>query len=340
MPDTDHQWVSEIREEDTVRGVYLAKKKKLAVTKRGDPFLIITLADRTGDIETRVWERAELFSQVFNEGDVLEVEGKADLYRNQVQLVLSGLKKTEKDVDASLFLESSSRPDTEMVSALKEVLKNIENRHLKALLDRFFSDRQFMEAFRRAPAAKNFHHAYLGGLLEHTLAVCEMALSVAGCYPELDGDLLLAGAFLHDIGKIGELQAGFHIDYTHEGRLLGHLVMGVSMLEEKIRAMKGFPEDLALRLKHLILSHHGQFDFGSPKRPKFLEALALNIIDDLDAKIKGIGRFLEKDTKEGAWTEYNRLFERYFLKGRIEESEGPEIRPPQDVKQERLFEIS
>lgn len=341
MSETVHQWVNDIREEDKVKGLYLVKAKKLGTTKRGDPFLILTLADRTGDIETRVWDRAEELASLFNEGDVLDVEGKADQYRNQIQLVLSDLKKADDDFDLSLFMEDSPKSVSEMVSGLKKILKKIENRHLKSLIDRFFSDRQFMEAFRKAPAAKNFHHAYRGGLIEHTLSVCEMALSVANQYPELDRDVLLAGAFLHDIGKIKEFTAGFNIDYTDEGRLVGHLVMGVSMLEEKLQTMKGFPEDLALRLKHLIMSHHGQFDFGSPKRPKFLEALALNLADDLDAKIKGIGNFLEKDQKEGSWTDYNRMFERYFFKGAIEDSEETvDIKPDENERQEKLFKIS
>ena len=340
MSETGHQWVNEIREEDKVRGLYLVRTKKLGTTKRGEPFLMLTLADRTGDIETRVWDRAEAFASLFNEGDIVNVEGKADSYRNQVQLVLSDIKAAD-DFDPSMFMEDSQKSVSDMVAGLKKILRKIENRHLKSLADRFFADRQFMEAFRKAPAAKNFHHAYHGGLIEHTLAVCEMAHAVAKQYPELDGDILLAGAFLHDIGKIKEFKGDLNLEYTDEGRLIGHLVMGVSMLEEKLQHVKGFPEDLALRLKHLILSHHGQFDFGSPKRPKFLEALALNLVDDLDAKIKGIGNFLEKDQKEGSWTDYNRMFERYFYKRAIEDSEKPEnMKPAEDERQEKLFKIS
>lgn len=341
MSDTEHQWVNEIKEEDKIKGLYLAKTKKLGTTKRGDPFLILTLTDRTGDIETRVWDRAEELASLFNEGDILDVEGKADSYRNQIQLVLSDLKKAEGDSDPFLFIEDSSKSVSDMVSELKKVLKKIGNRHLKSLVDRFFSDRQFMESFRQAPAAKNFHHAYRGGLLEHTLSVCEMAHTMAKQYPELDGDVLLAGAFLHDIGKVKEFKGDLSINYTDEGRLVGHLVMGVSMLEEKLQPMKGFPEELALRLKHLILSHHGQFDFGSPKRPKFLEAIALNLVDDLDAKIKGIAKFIEKDQKEGSWTDYNRMFERYFFKRTIEDHEEEVSKKPiEDERQEKLFKIS
>jgi 3'-5' exoribonuclease len=225
-----------------------------------------------------------------------------------------------------------------MLGALKGLLNTLENPHLKSLVQRFWADKQFMALFSKAPAAKNFHHSYLGGLLEHTLAVCQLAVNIVRFYPELDKDLLLAGAFLHDIGKVQELKCEPQIDYSDQGRLLGHLVLGVGMLEEKLNGLNSFPNDLALRLKHLILSHHGQFEFGSPKRPKFLEAFALNLIDDLDAKIKGLCSFLEKDKQEGAWTEFNKLFERFLLKGKIEESEdkGGRNIPPEDP-QKKLF---
>jgi 3'-5' exoribonuclease len=163
--------------------------------------------------------------------------------------------------------------------------------------------------------------------LEHTLSVCRSALWVAERYPQLDRDLLIVAAFLHDVGKTRELSATSSIAYTDEGRLLGHLVLGAAMLEEKLGEIKGFPSDLGLRLRHLILSHHGEYAFGSPKRPKFLEAFALHLIDDLDAKINGLGRFMAKDHREGAWTEYNRLFERYLLKGALGDLDDPPAAP-------------
>ena len=249
---------------------------------------------------------------------MIEVEGRANAYRGQIQLTISDLKvKNKASIDQGIFLESSPEEPLKMFQALCEILRQIKNKNLKRLVEKFLKDRNFVSHFQTSPAAKNFHHAYLGGLLEHTLSVCRLATLVANHYPELDRDLLLTAAFLHDIGKIRELQFESHIDYTDEGRLLGHVVIGAAMLDEKLEAIQAFPEDLALRLKHLILSHHGQYDFGSPKRPKFLEAFALNLIDDLDAKIKGLGRFMAKDQQEGAWTEYNRLFERFFLKGDI-----------------------
>ncbi len=193
-----------------------------------------------------------------------------------------------------------------------------------------------MTHFKRSPAAKNFHHGYLGGLLEHTLGVCKLARAVADMYPLLDADLLVFGAFVHDIGKIHELRSHPVIDYTDEGRLIGHLVLGVRMVEEKIRTIKTFPADLELKIKHLILSHHGEYEFGSPKRPKFLEAFALHLVDDLDAKINGLARFIEQDRGEGSWTEFNRLFARYLLKA-LPETQSASTEAPPKPSQGSLF---
>jgi 3'-5' exoribonuclease len=320
-----HLWIKDITEEDSINGCYLVKRKRVGTTRRGDPFLTLMLADRTGEVEAKVWERADELSALFNEGDILEVEGAAGSYRGQIQVTLSRLKVKKGQVDPGLFLESTPGDPSEMIGSLRELLREVKNIHLRALIERFLSDRQFVSLFIKAPAAKNFHHSYIGGLLEHTLSVCRIAIQVAGHYAQLDRDLLLTAAFLHDIGKIRELTSGLKIDYTDEGRLLGHVVLGTDMVDEKLRELKGFPHELAVRLKHLILSHHGEYAFGSPKRPKFLEAFALHLIDDLDAKINGLDRFMKRDRQEGAWTDFNRMFERYFLKGEIlpveEESE-------------------
>jgi 3'-5' exoribonuclease len=228
-----------------------------------------------------------------------------------------------------------------MFSELKNLARRIKSHHLRTLLESFLTDHRFTSQFKKAPAAKYFHHGYLGGLLEHTLSVSQMAMKVAEHYPDLDGDILLAGAILHDIGKIDELEFTLGIEYSDRGRLLGHIVLGVLMLEEKLKAMKDFPSELATRLKHLILSHHGEFDFGSPKRPKFLEAFALHLIDDMDAKINGLGRLLKEDRQEGSWTAFNNLFQRYFFKGNSASrvsAEGVELESKQQ-EQRYLFPV-
>jgi len=333
-----HLWVDAIQEEDRVFGCYLVKEKRAAKTRNGNAFLSLTLADRTGEIPAKVWERAEALGALFSEGDLIQIDGRAGSYRDQLQITVSGLEPLKDPPDPKIFLEVSPGDPSEMIRSLREILRGVRDVHLKGLVDVFLGDREFVSRFKQAPAAKTFHHSYLGGLLEHTLSVCRMAEQVAGHYPQLNRDLLLASAFLHDIGKIRELKYDPLIDYTDEGRLVGHVVLGVAMVDEKLKAFREFPEELAIRLKHLILSHHGQYDFGSPKAPKFLEAVALHLIDDLDAKINGLGRFMERDRHEGAWTEFNRMFGRYFLKGEVEPartySEGPET---PDTRQGTLF---
>jgi 3'-5' exoribonuclease len=333
-----HQWVKDIAENDAVTGCYLVKEKKLGTTRRGDPFLTLTLADRTGEIEAKVWDGVNELSSLFQEGDIIEVGGNAGSYRGNIQVTISSLQVVNENADPEIFFEASPIDASEMMASLREVLREIEDAHLKELVNRFLNDRQFVSLFKKTPAAKNFHHSYLGGLLEHTLSVCRMAVKVADHYPLLDRDLLVTAAFLHDIVKMKELLFDRRIDYTDEGRLLGHVMLGAAMLDEKLRELKEFPRHLAVRLKHMILSHHGQYEFGSPKRPKFLEAFALNLIDDLDAKINGLALFMEKDRQEGSWTDFNRLFERYFLKGEIlsvkEKSDEEDM---EDVKQGSLF---
>jgi len=337
MQSRDHAWVKDIKEDDQVRGLYLVKVKRTGSTKKGDPFLSMTLADRTGEIEARVWERVGELSPLFKEGDVIDVEGYAGSYREQTQLTLTALKVAEDISDPTLFMEATPKDVTRMVASLRDILKGIKNASMKALVEKFLSDRNFMILFRKAPAAKNFHHSYIGGLLEHTLSVCQMASLVADHYPELDRDLLITGAFLHDLGKIKELKFERQIDYSDEGRLLGHLTLGVAMVDEKLVGLKNFPGEIAVRLKHLILSHHGEYEFGSPKRPKFLEAFALHLIDDLDAKMNGLSRFMEKDRQEGTWTDFSRLFERYFLKGKLQAFEEKEESVPSGQERQKVL---
>ncbi|MDY7035576.1 MAG: OB-fold nucleic acid binding domain-containing protein [Thermodesulfobacteriota bacterium] len=333
-----HLWIKDMKEDDHVHGLYLARVKKVGLTRKGDPFISITLTDRTGDVEARVWDRAEELSSLFSEGDILDVEGYASSYRQQIQVTLSKLKVATDNFDPTIFLETTTRDTTKMMRDLRAILKDIKNPSLKTLIESFLSDHHFNTLFKKAPAAKNFHHCYLGGLLEHTLSVCGMIKHAIGHYEDLEGDLLLTGAFLHDIGKIKEYKFNIHIDFTDEGRLLGHLVLGIAMLDEKLAGIKGFPQELAFRLKHLILSHHGQYEFGSPKRPKFLEAFVLHLIDDLDAKMNGVGRFMKRDRQDGAWTDFNRLFERYFLKGKISSVEEKMIiKTQEERKQKALF---
>jgi len=310
-----HLWIKDIKEDSKIKGNYLVKSKTIGQTRQGKSFLTLSLGDKTGTIEARVWDRAEEIASQFKEGSIVTINGHANTYRNQIQIQIHELKQNESAIDPALFQESSPKDIPNMLSDLKKLASRIQNRHLRALIDSFMADHHFVTRFKKAPAAKHFHHSYLGGLLEHTLSVSQMAVLVSEHYPDLDSDLLLSGAILHDIGKIEELNYEPNIEYSNEGRLLGHIVLGVMMVEEKLKSQKDFPFELALRLKHLILSHHGEFDFGSPKRPKFLEAFALHLLDDMDAKINGLTKLLKDDRQEGSWTSFNNLFQRYFFKG-------------------------
>jgi len=324
-----HLWIKDIKENAKIEGNYLVKSKSIGQTRQGNSFLTLTLGDKTGTIEAKVWDKVEEISEQFKEGNIVTIAGQANTYRNQIQIQIHELKQNKSPIDPTIFQESSPKDIPHMLSDLKTLVKQIQNRHLRTLIDSFMADHHFVTQFKKAPAAKHFHHGYLGGLLEHTLSVSQMAVLVSEHYPELDCDLLLSGAILHDIGKVEELTHEPTIEYSNKGRLLGHIVLGVMMVEEKLKSQKDFPSELALRLKHLILSHHGEFDFGSPKRPKFLEAFALHLIDDMDAKIHGLSRLLKDDRQEGSWTVFNNLLQRYFYKG---DSSAPTNNKGEDIE--------
>jgi len=342
-PSTDcrpkgHIWVEKIEAETRVSGCYRVKKKKLSTTRNGNPFLSLILADKTGELPAKVWDRAEDLSKLFREGEVIEIAGQTTTYQGQIQLTVSRLHTPSETPDPDMFVETSPFDTQEMMRSLRTILNQVKDIHLKALIDGFWKDRKFIDLFKNAPAAKNFHHNYLGGLLEHTLSVCRLATQAADHYPSLNGDLLVTAAFLHDVGKTREFSWNMKIDYTDEGRLVGHLVLGVTMVDKKLMPLKNFPEELAVRLRHLILSHHGQYDFGSPKEPKFLEAFALHLLDDLDAKMNGLNRFMERDRQEGAWTDFNRMFHKYFLKSAIAATqETDEKKETKESRQGLLF---
>lgn len=334
----DHLWIKDICEGARIADLYLVKGKTGGTTKKGEPFISLLIADITGEVEAKIWDRADELSSLFREGDIIGISGSASSYRGRRQVIISDIMIPEEGIDEKIFIESSPFDRSEMAVSLKEILKGVKNSHLLRLVKAFLGDHEFLSIFKRAPAAKNFHHNYIGGLLEHTLSVCRLADSVADQYETLDKDLLLTAAFLHDIGKIREFAFERNIEYTDEGRLIGHLVIGSAMVDEKLADLKTFPQGLATNLKHLILSHHGEYEFGSPKRPKFLEAFALHLIDDLDAKINGLGRFMERDQQEGIWTDFNRLFGRYFLKGELPgPKEGPVTKNEQEERQASLF---
>jgi 3'-5' exoribonuclease len=251
-------------------------------------------------------------------------------YQGRKQLVISSIA-AEPGADPAEFLPKSPEPVSDLWRRLTELMLGVRHRRLKRLLRAFFEDQAFHADFSRAPAAKGAHHAYVHGLLEHTVSVGEMAVKTADHYPGLGRDLLVAGALLHDVGKVAELTLGPPIDYTDQGRLEGHLVLGVRMLDARLAGMKGFPEPLAGHLRHLLLSHHGLYEFGSPRRPKTPEAMALHLLDDLDAKLVMMRDILGSAEEGRSWSDYNRLLERFIYTGPSPLEPGPAPAPAEEA---------
>ncbi|MDY6955055.1 MAG: HD domain-containing protein [Thermodesulfobacteriota bacterium] len=297
--------------------IFVARDKQQASKKDGAPYLTLVLADRSGDVTAVVWDNVQAVNKAFAKGDYVKVRGNVGEYRERLQVVVRHLERADPtEVDAKDFLPATERDVNQMLDRLIQISQTVENEHLSRLLAAFFEDKTFVDLFKTAPAAKKMHHAYLGGLLEHTLSIVLLIQALSGHYKGVDTDLLIAGGILHDIGKVYEFSYETHIDYSDAGRLLNHIVIGVEMLERKIASLKDFPEDLTLLLKHMIVSHHGTRDFGSPEPPKTLEAIILNYLDDMDAKVSAVRTFMEKEDPEATWTSYHRVLDRFFYKGK------------------------
>jgi 3'-5' exoribonuclease len=309
-------FINQMKKGQTGESTFLVKDKILTKTKAGNPYLSIKLADRTGELEGRIWDNALDFLPLFEKDDFISVKGEVDEFQGMLQLRIGRLKKcAEDEIQIEDFLPTTLQNTGEMLAELKDLASRVSQPFLRQLLDSFFHDEGLMKKMKLAPAAKAVHHVFLGGLLEHTLSVVQLVLLVGPRYRGIDLDLLLTGAVLHDLGKISELSYSRTFDYTDSGRLLGHITLTVAMIDEKIKAIPGFPENLAMLLKHLILSHHGEYEFGSPKRPKTLEALLLHQLDDLDAKMNGFLAWIEKERDAPSrWTAYHKLFDRFIYK--------------------------
>jgi len=310
------RFVAELVAGNAVDEVFLLNQRNMAHKKDGNPFLNVTLADRTGQVKGVVWDQVERIAAAVAEGDFVHVRAQVGEYRGSLQLVVKDMARVPADqVDAADFLTATSRDVNKMLDRLKEMTRRMQSTHLKALFEAFWADEHFVAAYTRAPAAKHMHHAYIGGLLEHTLSMAVLSELVAGHYSGVDRDLLLAGVILHDVGKTRELEYTSRIDYTDEGRLLSHIVIGLGLLDEKLKQVSDFPEIQAQLLKHMIISHHGAREFGSPEPPKTIEAVLLNYIDEMDSRVNSIREYVAQDSSDGSWTPYHRLLERHFYKG-------------------------
>ena len=264
-----------------------------------------------------VWDNVEQISSNISSGDFVHIKGKISEYKGDLQLIVKKMEACDlESVKPSDFIPATSRNVDNMFDRILKISESIENNYLKKLFDLFWHDAEFVEKYKIAPAAKKMHHAYIGGLLEHSLSMALLADKIAGHYGGIDKDLLIAGSILHDIGKIREFEYENKIDYSDEGRLLNHIVIGVQMLDDKIRTIKDFPEEQAFLLKHLIVSHHGIREFGSPEPPKTIEGVLLNLIDEIDSKVNGIREFIALKDPNESWTSYHKLLERYFYAGK------------------------
>jgi len=327
------RFVQQMADGDSIEETYLVIDKQLRANRNGNLYLQVELRDRTGSISARLWNAGEHLFRSFEMGDFLRVKGKVQLFQGALQMIVAQIDRVPSEkIDLADFLPHTDQDISKLLERLRALLQRLSNHHLRVLVECFLIDETFMKGFCQAPAGIRNHHAYLGGLLEHVVTLMDAADRILSLYPELDRDLLLTGIFLHDIGKVQELSFARTFGYTDEGQLVGHIVIGVEMLNEKVKKVpeltgEPFPVELLLRLKHMIVSHHGTHEFGSPRLPMTPEAIALHHLDNFDAKVHSFTRDIREDRNSGSsWTPYNPSQQRRLFKG-IAEGSGPLYSP-------------
>ena len=304
------KFIKDLKPGDRIADIYMCKHKLSATTKNGKEYYSVTLQDKTGTVDAKVWEPNSDGIDEFDDTDYIDVFGEVTSFNGMIQVNVKRARKChEGEYDPSLYLPVSSKNIDDMYKELLGIIGSIENPYLKKLLEEFFiHDEKFIDVFRKSSAAKTVHHGFIGGLLEHTLSVTKLCDYYCKSYPVLKRDLLLTAAICHDIGKTKELSLFPVNDYTDEGQFLGHIVMGAEMVGEKARQIDGFPEILKQELQHCILAHHGEYEYGSPKKPSIIEAVALNLADNTDAKMETFTEILQNVTTPG-WQGFNKFFE-------------------------------
>jgi 3'-5' exoribonuclease len=303
------------QENKIITSNFVVVSKQIKPKKTGEPYLALTLGDRSGQLEAKMWDNVEEVLNVFEQDDFLKIKGLVNKYKNRFQLTIHKLRKLgESEIEFSDYLPKTTRDIGELWQTLADFVASFQNAHLKSLVQAFMSDPEIAAAYKNAPAAKTLHHAYIGGLLDHVVSLCRSCDLVCRNYPQVNRDLLLTGAFLHDIGKIHELAYNRSFSYTTRGQLLGHMVIELEMLQAKLALVPDFPPELKTLLEHLIISHHGEYEFGSPKLPMFPEALLLHYMDDLDSKMEAMRAHFEREAElESPWTGYNASLGRPLL---------------------------
>jgi 3'-5' exoribonuclease len=310
-------YVSELEANQTVTTILLVKAKEIKSKKSGEPFLSLLLGDKSGEVDAKMWDNIEEVESTFERDDFVKVKGLVQVYRNKPQLTLYKLRRCrDEEVDFADYFPKTAKDVETMFQELLAMAGEVQNPWLRQLLDALFQDAEFVAKFKQAPAAKSLHHAWLGGLLEHTLSVCQLCRLLSPHYPDLNADLLFAGAVLHDIGKTEELSYTRSFNYTSEGQLLGHMILELDLVNQKIAQIQGFPRNWKALIQHLIISHHGEYEFGSPKLPMFPEALLLHCLDNMDSKLEAMCAILRNDRSlDGEWTGHNQMFGRALYKG-------------------------
>jgi 3'-5' exoribonuclease len=316
------RYVSELGHQELIDQVFVAGDKQLRPNRNGNLYLQVDLSDRTGSIAARVWNANDTLYKSFDNGDYVRVEGTAQLYQGAMQIIATKLSSVDAaEIDEADFVPLPAVAVDKLVLRLGEILRGMDDPALLTLAECFLMDEAMMAKFTMAPAGTKNHHAYHGGLIEHVVNLMEVVLRVSPCYPQINRDLLMMGAFLHDLGKTEELSYERGLSYSDEGQLIGHLVIAVAMLDAKVAEAEklsgeSIPEETVLRLKHMIVSHHGEYAFGSPKLPMTLEAVALCLLDNLDAKVNTFAQLMKEDPNvDSPWTTYNPNLERKLFKG-------------------------
>jgi 3'-5' exoribonuclease len=308
-------FVTDLNSEQNITSFFLVCEKEIRNTREGKAYLRLELGDRSGTIEARMWDQFESAVKDISRDDFVKVQARVEIYRNRPQLSLQQVRLAKpEEVDLADFLPATKADVAKLYAQLLEFAASINNLFLKKLVSGILNDPAIAAKYKRAPAAKVMHHAYLGGLLEHVISLCGLAKLAAAHYPELDVDLLLTAAMLHDVGKLDELCYERAISYTVEGQLLGHIMMEFETVSKAMDAIEGFPANLKTVVQHLLISHHGQYEFGSPKLPMIREALVFHYLDDLDSKLAAARAALALDSGEPEWSAYSGALGRKFLR--------------------------
>lgn len=308
-------FVSNLAGDTNITTFFLVLEKEIRNTREGKAYLRLELGDRTGSVEARMWEHFEVPAKDIGRDDIVKVQARCEVYRNRFQLALQQLRRAKpEEVELADFLPHTKEDVEKMYATLQTYIGEIKNEWLQKLVRGVLGDPKVVVCYKRAPAAKVMHHAYLGGLLEHVVSLCELAKAAASHYRELDLDLLLTAAILHDVGKLDELCYDRAIGYTADGQLLGHIVMELETVTRAINAIPDFPAPLKTVVQHLLISHHGQYEFGSPKLPMIREALVFHYLDDLDSKLAAVRAALATESGDDEWSAYSNALQRKFLK--------------------------